>query len=283
MAKLMKDRQYATPFTVLHAASLLGQRSRLVKFRNAIQKVVKDGDYVVDLGTGSGVLAIMAAKAKAGKVSAIEINPESIEYARRAARLNGVEDLIEFVQCNFSDFVPDTRADIVICEMLSSMMLIEQQIPASVYAIERILKPSGVLIPQEVDIFLAPVESPEIWGRFRFQEIQFPRVVQSAIHETTRDLADMSILESLKLMSLKQDTTIDETLQFTIVDKGTVHGLVGVFEARLCGDIVLKMEDGWKQLFIPLEQPIEVSSGDIFTVRVAYRPGKYDSLSIEIL
>jgi predicted RNA methylase len=283
MAKLMTGRHYATPFTMLHAASLLGQRSRLEKFRKAIQKVVKEGDYVVDLGTGSGVLAIMAAKAKAGKVSAIEINPETIEYARRAARLNGVEDILEFVQCNFSDFVPDTRADVVICEMLSSMMLVEQQIPASVHAAENILKPTGILIPQDVDIFLVPVESPEIWRRFQFQEIQFPRVVQTATPETTRDLADMSVLESMKLMSLKQNTTIDKILRFTIVDNGIVHGLVGAFEARLFEDIILKMEDGWKQLFIPMKQPIEVSSGDILTVRVAYHPGKYDSLSIDVL
>ena len=283
MAKLMTSRDYATPFAMLHAASLLGQRSRLGKFRKAIQRVVKEGNYVVDLGTGSGVLAIMAAKAKAGRVSAIEINPESLEYARRAARLNGVENIIEFHQCNFSDFVPEMRADVVICEMLSSMMLIEQQIPASAYAAESILKPDGYLLPQELTIFIVPVESPETWGRFQFQEIQFPRVVQTATIEATRDLADMKVLESLKLVSLKQNTTIDKTLQFTIVDNGTIHGLVGAFEARLCEDIILKMEDGWKQLLIPMEQPIEVSSGDIFTVRVAYDPGKYDSLSIEIL
>ena len=283
MAKSMTGRDYATPFTMLHAASLLGQKSRLEKFRKAIREAVKEGDYVVDLGTGSGVLAIMAAKAKAGRVTAIEINPEAIDYASRAARLNGVENVVEFVQCNFSDFVPNVRADVVICEMLSSMMLVEQQIPASVHAVESILKPGGILLPQDVTIFLVPVESPETWGKFRFQEIQFPQVVQTATQETTRDLADMKVLESLKLMSLKQNTTIDETLRFTIVDKGTIHGLVGAFEARLFGDIQLKMEDGWKQLFIPMEQPIEVSSGDVFTVRVVYQPGKYDSLSIEIL
>ena len=283
MAKSMTGRDYATPFTMLHTASLLAQKSRLEKFRKAIQVVVKEGDYVVDLGTGSGVLAIMAAKAKAGKVTAIEINPEAIDYARRAARLNGVEDVVEFVQCNFNDFLPDVKADVVICEMLSSMMLVEQQIPASVHAIESILKPGGILLPQEVTIFLVPVESPETRGRFQFQEIQFPQVVQTAAKETTRDLADMKVLESLKLMSLKQNTTIDKTLQFTIVDKGTIHGLVGAFEARLHEETTLRMEDGWKQLFIPMERPIEVSSGDVFTVRVAYHPGKYDSLSIEIL
>jgi protein arginine N-methyltransferase 1 len=268
---------------MLHAASLLGQRSRLNKFRQAIQEVVKVGDYVVDIGTGSGVFAILAAKAGAGRVTAIEINPESLQYAKRAAQMNGVEQVIEFVEGNFSEFVPDEKADVVICEMLSSMMLVEQQIPASFHAIEKILKPGGVILPQEVTVCIVPVECVEIWERFQYEDLQFPRVVQTATHDATRDLAEMEILETFNLSNLKQDNTVDKTLHFITVEKGTIHGLVGVFESKLFGDIELKMEDGWKQLFIPLTLPIKVTIGETITIRISYQPGKYDSLSIEAL
>ncbi len=279
----MTDLRYATPFTMLHAASLLGQRSRLNKFRKAIQKVVKEEDYVVDFGTGSGILAIMAAKAGAARVTAIEVNPESLHYAKEAAKMNGVEHIIEFVEGSFSDFVPTEKADVVICEMLSSMMLVEQQIPASLHATEKVLKPDGVLLPQNVTIYIVPVECPEIWERFQYDGLEFPRVVQTATQGATRDLAEMTILETYDLKNLDQDSTINKTLQFTILDKGTVHGLVGVFESKLFGDIELKMEDGWKQLFIPLAQSIEVGKGDVFTIQIIYQPGKYDSLSITVL
>jgi predicted RNA methylase len=279
----MTGREYATPFTMLHAANLLGQRSRLDKFREAIQAVVKKGDYVVDIGTGSGVLAILAAKAGAGQVSAIEINPESLEYARKAAQMNGVEYIIDFVECNFSDFNPKDKADVVICEMLSSMMLIEQQIPASVYAVENILKQEGVILPELVTIFIVPVECREIWERFQYDDLHFPRVVQTATPEATRDLADMEVLETLDFKNVNKNIIVDKTLQFTSVDKGTIHGLVGVFESKLYGDIQLKMEDGWKQLFIPLDQPVVVSKGDVFSIRISYQPGVYDSLSLEVL
>jgi predicted RNA methylase len=279
----MTDRKYATPFTVLHAASLLGQRSRLNKFRQAIQEVVKEGDYVVDVGTGSGVLAIIAAKAGAERVTAIDVNPESLQYAKKAAKLNRVEQIIEFVECSFSEFVPEEKADVVICEMLSSMMLVEQQIPASFHATRKILKSGGVILPQEVKVYIVPVECIEIWERFQYDDIQFPRVVQTATPEATRDLADMEMLETFNLMNLRQKVIVDRTLHFTVVDKGTIHGLVGIFESKLFGDIHLKMDDGWKQLFIPLTKPIKVLEGDIFSVRISYQPGKYDSLSIEVL
>ncbi len=282
MAKIMTGREYATPFTMLHVASLLGQKTRLKKFKLAIQRVVNEGDYVVDIGTGSGVLAIFAAKAGAGRVTAIDVNPESLQYAKEAAKVNGVEQAIEFFEGNFSDFVPDERADIVICEMLSSMMLIEQQIPASHYAVESILKAGGLILPQEITVYAVPVECPLIWNRFQFDGLEFPKVVQTVASDSVRDLADMQVLETFDLMSLKGDTTVDRTVEFTMVDKGLIHGLVGVFESKLHEDIFLKIEDGWKQLFIPLSKPIDVSVNDDFVVRVCYQPGKYDSLTVEV-
>ena len=221
----MTDRKYATPFAMLHAASLLGQRSRLNKFRQAIQEVVKVGDYVVDIGTGSGILAILAAKAGAGRVTAIEVNPESLQYAKTAAQMNGVEQVIEFVEGSFSDFFPDRKADVVICEMLSSMMLVEQQIPACFHATDKIMKNDGVILPQEIIVYIVPVECMNIWERFQYEDLQFPRVVQTTTQDATRDLADMGILETFNLKNLKPEVTIDKTLHFTAVDKGTVHGL----------------------------------------------------------
>ena len=279
----MTNRRYATPFTMLHAASLLGQRSRLNKFKQAIQEVVKVEDYVVDIGTGSGILAILAAKAGAGRVTAIDVNPESLRYAKRAAQMNGVDQVIEFVEGSFFEFVPKEKANIVICEMLSSMMLVEQQIPASFHATEKILRPDGVILPQEVTVYIVPVECMEIWERFQFEDLQFPRVVQTVSRDAARDLAEMETLVTFDLRHLKQDVSVSKTLHFTAVDKGTIHGLVGVFESKLFGDIHLKMEDGWKQLFIPLTQPIKVETGDIFSISISYQPGKYDSLSIAVL
>jgi protein arginine N-methyltransferase 1 len=267
---------------MLHAASLLGQRTRLEKFKRAIDRVVNAGDYVVDIGTGSGVLAILAAKAGAKLVTAIEVNPESIKYAKRAAALNGVKETIQFFEGNFSDFIPEMKADVVICEMLSSMMLVEQQIPASIHATQNILKPNGVILPQEVSLFVVPVECPEIWERFQFGDLQFPRVVQTATQDATRDLADMQALAEFHLSNLDERVTVEKTLEFTSVANGTIHGFVGVFESRLYDDIELNLDDGWKQLFIPLPDPVDIDEGDTISVTIRYQPGEYDSLLIEV-
>jgi release factor glutamine methyltransferase len=58
---------------------------------------VEDGDYVLDMGTGCGILGIVAAAVTA-KVIAIDINPHAVRCAQENARLNGVSDKLFLVQ-----------------------------------------------------------------------------------------------------------------------------------------------------------------------------------------
>ncbi len=275
-------REYATPFAMLHAASLLSHQSRIRKFHDAIHRVVKSDDYVIDIGTGSGILAILAAR-EGARVTAIDVNQESLLYAQKAARRNGVDENIEFAQSHFADFSPDEQADVVICEMLSSFMLIEQQITASNYAVENLLKPSGRIIPELVSIYAVPTQSNILWERFEIEGLSFPRVVQTAERGQSEDLADLSEVAVFDLTKPNPNAIVDKMLRFTFLRSGIIHGLLGMFQARLFDDILLTMEDGWKELFMPLEQPIQVREGESQDVRISFRPGEFDSLTIEIL
>ena len=58
----------------------------------------KKGDHVLDLGTGTGIIPIlMEAKTEAGHLTALEIQPESADMARRSVALNGLEEKITVV------------------------------------------------------------------------------------------------------------------------------------------------------------------------------------------
>ena len=58
---------------------------------------VRRGCKVVDMGTGCGILAVIAAK-KAGKVVAIDVNPYAIKCAKNNAEMNGVGNRVSFIQ-----------------------------------------------------------------------------------------------------------------------------------------------------------------------------------------
>ena len=279
---MMTDKEYATPFPILHAVSLLSHESRIRKFSQAIERSIHPNDIVFDLGTGSGILAILAAK-QGARVTAIDANAESLRYAKLAAEKNGVVENVEFIHSHFYDFIPQEKADVILCEMLSSVMLVEQQVPASRYAVNHLLKTDGKIIPQEVKLYVIPVENEVLWKRFEIEGLQFPRIPQTADREQSKDLANLQELEKFDLTTASnQPVSIDKHLEFEIVQSGTAHGIVGLFESKLYEDITLEMSDGWRELFLPFPKAVDTKVGDTLSIRVAFKPGEYDSLKIEI-
>jgi ribosomal protein L11 methyltransferase len=71
---------------------------------------------VLDLGTGTGILALAAALLGAEKIKAVDLNPLSVKTARRNVRLNGLEGSIEVVKGLAEDFVEE-RADLVLANL----------------------------------------------------------------------------------------------------------------------------------------------------------------------
>ncbi|MFW9943992.1 MAG: hypothetical protein ACFFB7_03255, partial [Candidatus Sifarchaeia archaeon] len=61
------------------------------------------------------------------------------------------------------------------------------------------------------------------------------------------------------------------------INNADAFGIVGMFEARLYEDIVLRMDDGWRDLFLPLADPKQLVKDDVLRIRVEYTPGRYDS------
>ena len=273
--------KYSTPFSLLHAVSLLSHKSRLDKFKTSIRHVVTEDSIVIDIGTGSGVLAILAAKSGASRVIALDINENSIEYARAVAKQNGVDDRIVFVQSHFSDYYPDERADVVICEMLSSMMLVEQQIPAALHAKNHLLKKGGSLLPHKVDIYIVPVECDAMHQRWTFSDISFIPLPQTFDRNQATDLSDIALVKAFDFTANDIDTEVDISVSFNIVDDGTITGFAGMFEACLLPDIRLTMEDGWRDLYLPLRKSMNTKKGDTLQVHLKFNPGEFDTLSID--
>lgn len=80
------------------------------------QAGAREGIEIADVGTGSGILAVCAAKYAAGShVTAIDVSPAALEVARRNAVRHGVEERIAFVESNlFAAVPPDARFDYIL-------------------------------------------------------------------------------------------------------------------------------------------------------------------------
>jgi ribosomal protein L11 methyltransferase len=101
-----------------------------------LQDVVRDGDRVADLGAGSAVLAIAAAKLGASRVVAIELDPDAIENAEENVRRNDVGDRVSVVEGDAASLLPLVAPVRVVTANIISSVLIEL-LPTIAASLER--------------------------------------------------------------------------------------------------------------------------------------------------
>ena len=87
-----------------------------------LSRLLQPGDRVIDLGSGSGILAIAAIKLGAARAIGIEIDPEANEVAARNAARNGVSDRVEFLEGDAATLAPLVGpADVLLSNILRAV------------------------------------------------------------------------------------------------------------------------------------------------------------------
>ena len=138
--------------------SLLADGRRNLPFYRALKKHVRPDTQVLDIGSGTGIWAVAAARFGAGRVVAIESEPLLIEIIRELARANGVADRIEAIHGDSRALSLPREFDVVITETIGHVGFDEQIVPIAIDAQAHFLKPDGVLIPGTISLCAAAVQ-----------------------------------------------------------------------------------------------------------------------------
>ena len=144
---------------VEHARMLHDDR-RTGDYLAALAAAVRPGDVVLDIGTGSGVLAVAAARAGARHVYAIEAS-DIAEVAREVFELNGVADRITLVPGWSRQIDLPEQADLLVAEVIGNEPFEEEILETTLDARRRLLKPGARLLPNRLTILARPVVLPE--------------------------------------------------------------------------------------------------------------------------
>lgn len=88
----------------------------------ALEKYVKPGDTVIDVGTGSGILSIAAAMLGAKSVRALDLDPVAVDSAKLNVKLNKVQHIVTVSQNNLLDHIEE-RAIVVVANILAEIIL----------------------------------------------------------------------------------------------------------------------------------------------------------------
>lgn len=259
---------------------MLRDEARNAAFDAAIRRAVTPGTHVLDIGAGSGLLSLMAARAGAGRVVACEENPAIADVARAIVAANGQADRIRVVTGTSTALDLDSdlegRADVIVSEIVSNNLLAEGVLRTLADAATRLLAPGGQMIPAggAVMVALAQLDVPadrrlsDIAG-FDLQGFdalaQVPRIV--AVGDTTLALRS----EAAALLSFDftgRAAREPHRARTTLLAKGgPVGGVVQWIRLRLDAETSYENRPGpgaashWGAQFYPFPAPLDPPAG----------------------
>jgi predicted RNA methylase len=234
--------------------NLKSDTARLAGFYEAITKYSKG--TVFDLGTGHGILACWAAH-NAEHVIALELNSSTAKIAQN--NLKNLEN-VEVICSDASTFSFKSHADVIICEMLDTALIDEEQIPVLNSAI-KYLKEDGRIIPYGIINCLEPVEV-EV-GNICYEEDNSPKNL----------VLGKPFFYSRIIFGSKIEKKFNQTFKIKINTSGTVSGLkittfTLITNKIICGPTPMLNPP----LIIPVTK-IDVNDGDLLEVNLSYDMG----------
>lgn len=267
---------------------MLRDTARTAAFQRAIDGVATARDLVVDVGSGSGILSLFAARAGAAKVYGLELTSMA-DDAQALAEANGFGDRIEFLQIDAAQFAPAQPIDLLMGEWLGNFLIDEwRHFEAFARLRDNYLRENGVVLPRKASLYLSPIDDSRLymergdgyWERpvygFDFRhagERQFaaPKrfLVQAHPHTLlgTYTLLDLDCnTDSSAAFFFEKSTAVE------IACSAVCHGFIGYFSVELAPGIVLdtspfSLQTHWQQSYFPFKA-FALRSGDILNARV---------------
>jgi histone-arginine methyltransferase CARM1 len=147
----------------VHQQNMLQDLVRTGAYHSAIMANASDfrGKVVVDVGTGSGVLAYFAVRAGARHVYALEAS-DVAQRARKLLQANGLGDRITVLQAKVEEAELPEPADVILSEPMGFMLIHERMLESYIIARQRFLRPGGLMFPSTGTIHVAPFSDPAL-------------------------------------------------------------------------------------------------------------------------
>jgi SAM-dependent methyltransferase len=277
--------------------TMICDRIRTEGFRRAIDAVVRPGDIVLDVGAGTGILSLFAARAGAARVYAVERTTVAA-LAQELAAANGFAEVVQVIHGEIMDIELPERVDVIVSEWLGGFGIDEGMLVPVIAARDRWLKPGGAMIPRSVTAWVGLVHDRYLGEALGFLQdnpygLRFDGLVEMTVNEIIYSGSFRHFTEGDRRSKPGRLWTTDadvipleqaaapheaETL-LQVRDHGTANALALWFSAELAAGATLSVGPGdppthWGMTTAPLRSPLELTPDNVVRARVRTTPAR---------
>ncbi|KAJ2543078.1 hypothetical protein EV175_006008 [Coemansia sp. RSA 1933] len=225
---------------------MLQDKVRTEGYRNFIydnKDIFKD-KVVLDVGCGTGILSMFAARAGAAKVIGVD-NSDIIHKAQANVIENKLDGVVTLVKGKIEELeLPVAQVDIIVSEWMGYFLLFEAMLDSVLVARDRFLAPGGLLAPSASYIYLTAISDEDyVNERARYWDNVYGFKMSAMKPSVSAVEADVDVIPSSSVMATRallaeidHGTTTPKELDFSsafvikATRKATVHALLGYFD-----------------------------------------------------
>ncbi|KAL7009109.1 Nuclear SAM-dependent mono-and asymmetric methyltransferase [Cystobasidiomycetes sp. EMM_F5] len=259
---------------------------------------------VLDVGCGTGILCMFAAKAGAKKVIGIDMS-NIIDQAQKIIEANGFSDTITLIKGKMEEVeLPVKQVDIIISEWMGYFLLYESMLDTVLIARDRYLVPGGLMFPDHATLFLAGIEDAD----YKEEKIGFwddvygfdySCIKEIALKEPLVDTVDLKavVTQACPIKTIDLLTVTKEELSFVApftlksTRKDYVHAILGWFDVAFrASHKPITFSTGphakythWKQTVFYLGDAVAVDENDEIEGSISVKPNGKNPRDLDIV
>jgi type I protein arginine methyltransferase len=273
-------------YSVADYVWMIADETRVSAYAAAIRASVKPGDRVLEVGAGFGFFSVIAARAGARRVDAVETNP-AVHLGPRLAAANDCAERIVFHHLDAARLTLDEPADVLLTDLRGPTPFAGRSLAVLIDVRQRLLRDGGAVIPARDTVFVAPCRVPALVRRELHAGYGREAVVTSAVERIIEDTPYRCSIAPTDLIGAGRPwTRIDYAnvesvdaagdAEWTIDAAATVSGLAVWFDSELADGIGFSSAPGtashaYRQLYLPLRAAVPVAAGDRLRIRLVLR------------
>lgn len=305
LSKKDHDYYYSSYSSFYIHEEMLKDKHRTRTYQRAIEESPNDfkDKIVLDIGCGTGILSIFAARAGAKHVYAID-NAEIALFAREIVKRNGLEDKITVLKGKVEEIeLPVKNVDIIISEWMGYFLLYESMLDCVLWARDKYLVKGGKMLPDKIHMYMAAIED----GQYKNQKRTFwndvygvnmsclaPTVMREPLVDVVSSnsiISEIAKIHYIDLCTMKpSDVEFSHAYELKCNYNDKVHGVVAWFDCEFSGlqrSVTLTTSPyfkptHWKQTVFYTKGDFDVKRDDVIYGSVANRKSHTNFRELDI-